>query len=619
MDGNRSVPRARPAGIGQRSARPSLAGEILASAGLVLAFMALPARAQSPSVELSESIDVEVVNLEVVVTDRSGAPVAGLTREDFEVREGGQPVELVNFAEVTSESEGTSANGASSGWAAPDWAEGPEAGSQPLYLAFFVDQVHLAGGHGKRFLEQIWPVIERDLAPRDRVAILGYDGNLHVLLPFTSDRSRITAALSGLGKEVSLRVRTEQSERSAIADIRDRQRDAMRRYDREFSEQVQQRSDQFRDSKMIFEHPCPADLGILARNHASEAYAVSASAVMTLRSVADSMAGLPGRKALVHVSDGIPLVPGAAAFEFAISLCDGSGARAGMEDGFDVNAITVELRSTLFDPTSARMDMQDFSLDDLLRGVTAHATAVGVRIYTFQASGLGEAGTPASAGMSRNLPASARESLRRGEQDSLAFLASETGGRALLDSNGFERGIEQAIHDLESYYLLGYRPPPGRAGERHPIQVKVSRPGVRVLHPAAREIRTAGQRVADRMRTAILHRVGDNPLSVTGATSVQQGKRVLRLSLPLRSVTLLPQPEGLTGLLTVFLSSPGPAGSDSIRSKKFGVRLPEDRLEALRDEPYELGIMLPPELGNDDVVVAVRDDLADTVSVLIVE
>src|SRR5689334_8108116 len=48
-----------------------------------------------------ESIDVNVVNVEVYVTDRDGKRVQGLTRDDFQVLEDGKPVEITNFYAVS--------------------------------------------------------------------------------------------------------------------------------------------------------------------------------------------------------------------------------------------------------------------------------------------------------------------------------------------------------------------------------------------------------------------------------------------------------------------------------------------------------------------------------------
>src|SRR3954447_17585885 len=50
--------------------------------------------------QISETIEVRVTNIDVVVTDKSGKRVTGLTRDDFEVFENGKPQAVTNFYEV---------------------------------------------------------------------------------------------------------------------------------------------------------------------------------------------------------------------------------------------------------------------------------------------------------------------------------------------------------------------------------------------------------------------------------------------------------------------------------------------------------------------------------------
>src|SRR5437660_7646712 len=65
---------------------------------IVLVFLAIPLFAQTPP--LIEKIDVNVVNVDVTVTDRAGNPVRGLTRDDFEVFEDGKLQKISNFYAV---------------------------------------------------------------------------------------------------------------------------------------------------------------------------------------------------------------------------------------------------------------------------------------------------------------------------------------------------------------------------------------------------------------------------------------------------------------------------------------------------------------------------------------
>ena len=49
--------------------------------------------------QISETIEVRVTNIDVVVTDKSGKRVMGLTRDEFEVFENGRAQALTNFYE----------------------------------------------------------------------------------------------------------------------------------------------------------------------------------------------------------------------------------------------------------------------------------------------------------------------------------------------------------------------------------------------------------------------------------------------------------------------------------------------------------------------------------------
>jgi VWFA-related protein len=69
-----------------------------------------------------------------------------------------------------------------------------------------------------------------------------------------------------------------------------------------------------------------------------------------------------------------------------------------------------------------------------------------------------------------------------GGADVLQRLSRETGGRAIVNSNEPTKRLAQVIGDASAYYLLGYTPVRDMAdGKFHRIEVKVRRPGVRVL------------------------------------------------------------------------------------------------------------------------------------------
>jgi VWFA-related protein len=69
-----------------------------------------------------------------------------------------------------------------------------------------------------------------------------------------------------------------------------------------------------------------------------------------------------------------------------------------------------------------------------------------------------------------------------GGADVLQRLYRETGGRAIVNANEPRKRLTQIIGDASAYYLLGYTPLRDMAdGKFHRIEVKVRRPGARVL------------------------------------------------------------------------------------------------------------------------------------------
>ena len=71
------------------------------AAAVAVIALALGALAQDKPAEQKrlffETVQVNLISVEVFVTDRAGNPVTGLQREDFEVFEDGRPVKVTNF------------------------------------------------------------------------------------------------------------------------------------------------------------------------------------------------------------------------------------------------------------------------------------------------------------------------------------------------------------------------------------------------------------------------------------------------------------------------------------------------------------------------------------------
>jgi VWFA-related protein len=132
--------------------------------------------------------------------------------------------------------------------------------------------------------------------------------------------------------------------------------------------------------------------------------------------------------------------------------------------------------------------------------VVDQATRSGVVIYTIDGQALQPAGLRAAddihsintgqnpdamAGVVRGLAADRRRGLRD-SQESLAYLAEQTGGFAVVNTNDLAGGLSRISNDVRDYYVIGYEPDrdtfalKGKSPRLHKIAVNVRRAGVRV-------------------------------------------------------------------------------------------------------------------------------------------
>jgi VWFA-related protein len=138
---------------------------------------------------------------------------------------------------------------------------------------------------------------------------------------------------------------------------------------------------------------------------------------------------------------------------------------------------------------SSGMDRTGIENQSELRAATNAAVRSNMAIYTMDMRGLqalvagGEAQNASMRGTSAYSGQSTISALNSNftTQETLVTLASDTGGRAFLDSNDFSQVFKGVQQDTSTYYLLGYRSTnPARDGRYRRITVKVNAPGAKI-------------------------------------------------------------------------------------------------------------------------------------------
>ena len=138
---------------------------------------------------------------------------------------------------------------------------------------------------------------------------------------------------------------------------------------------------------------------------------------------------------------------------------------------------------------SSGMDRTGIENQSELRAATNAAVRSNMAIYTMDLRGLqalvagGEAQNASLRGTSAYSGQSMINALNSNftTQETLVTLASDTGGRAFLDSNDFSQVFKGVQQDTSTYYLLGYRSAnAARDGRYRHITVKVNATGVKI-------------------------------------------------------------------------------------------------------------------------------------------
>jgi VWFA-related protein len=406
----------------RRPASHRTAPRLLAAAMLALAAAApAPAQQQLPGV-FGEIIDVRVVNIEVVVTDRHGDRVSGLGAGDFRLLVDGKEVPIDYFTEVqggVAVEPGKAAPEAPQGL--PALAAGKAVGTS--YLVF-IDDFFSIERDRNRVIDQLREQLPL-LGPEDRMAVVSFDGRrLDMLSTWSQSQSGLERALK------------EASRRPALGLAR-------------LSEYRQVATNRGLD---VFQNASPLGPEIGYRLTPDERHYVDqlddqidrqvAAAAATLRSFAMP----PGRKVLVLLSGGWPFDPAQyAAADQSIPVLDTDVKRGG----------------------------------DLFRPLADTANLLGYTVYPVDVPGLQGSGVDASVATVSPPGSPGVQSPEQELHTSLGYIAERTGGRALLNSL---RGnaLSAAATDTRSYYWLGFTPTRERDDKRHRIEVKVDKPGLKV-------------------------------------------------------------------------------------------------------------------------------------------
>jgi len=616
------------------------------AAGLIALLPALASPATAQQDRFGEAVDVSVVNVDVYVTDKDGRPVTGLRKDDFELREDGKRVEITNFEALTGASHPAPAEpDVPVSAAEPAPAAAPPPASDPLHLVVYVDNVNIQPAHRTRALQQIRSYLDGEVAPGDRVMVVTYDrSGVHVRQPFTDDRSALARALDEATRLSAHGGEIERDKRTALDAMYALQGEAIALYQAgdggtknalpvRGSEEAGDKQDTGEgDPSQGMDVPCSLRIADPIKGYADAARQDVLRTIVSLKLFVNSLSGLPGRKVLLHVSDGVTISPGQELFLVLAELCGGAGATSGFSGSVTDPAAQPQdarrMGHRAYQASQAMLDAQSYSTAKDWTELAAHANANRVTLYTLQASGM--QGSPAAS--AEHLGGGRDQALQLGTvmtiatsnlRDSLNVLASDTGGKAIFDANDLRPELARIQQDLETYYSLGFAPRRFGDGREHRIEVKVKRAGLRVRHRRSYRDKSSLERAADRTLAALFYGTEENPLDVildVGEIRPAEGRTFsvpVRLRIPLFKLLLQNDETNMTGKVRLLLATQSADGGTSkVRQVEVPIQIPRDKALVALGQHFQYELTLTMTAGDQRVAVAVQDTATSQTSYL---
>ncbi len=573
--------------------------------------------AEEPPDAFRETVDVEVVNVDVYVSDRQGDPVTDLKRDDFVLLVDGKRRSFDYFY-----SSGEAAAGRGRPASAPAGRQGSDGSRaeavwrQPTHVVVFVDNANIAPASRNRVLGRVRDFVARAIAEGARVMVVSNEGSPNVRLPFSDDPEEIARALAAL-EGVVVRGFDRQAERRAILTSIEQLDRSMFQIRADVKAQENSAFGSISERPQLLESELNAIVGQVRMYAETQMFGI-VETVRSLDAFVDLLGVLPGRKAIVHVSDGLAVRPGR---EMIYALQDS------FQDGQRLARVTYEgpagprtrsfSDSAVSEIRSLGSEIATYDATPQYREMLARANAGRVSFYTINGAGpraaLIDAELSGGEAATFSNSASGFQSVAAStDREGVELMAEATGGLSLSGA-GVESFLDRLMSDMTAYYSLGFVPegPPDDA--EHRLQVKLARKGLTVRHRRGYR-RAPGPGIAQGTVSALLLGFEDNPhevdLRVTRQEHEERESLVhLLLEVPIRNLALVPGEGSHAAAGTVYVVSRPEGGELSPLSRfPFSLEIPDGELEEALGGSWGIQMVLRLDSGPHNVAVALSED-----------
>lgn len=525
---------------------------------LVLAAVLLGA--SSLHAQVIESIEVRVTNVDVVVTDSKGNPVAGLSKDDFDLFEDGKKQDLTNFYEVRGDEAKPAANAQSA-----DPAAEPPVEMRKRRVVFFIDNYSIHPFRRNEVFRAIDKQLDQIVRDGDEAMIATWSRGLRIVQPFTTDRSALRAAMKEVGRNgaVSINLATQRK-------------------------MAQDRVNMvIQSANFARRQPTPDELASVVRAYADEVALNAKLLIESVNATITALSGMEGKKVLVFAGAHLPDKPAAELFQWL----------GNMASAASLNVI-------------AQASNRSLSVD--IEKLARNANANGVTMYMIDTADLEGNGAEVGEIPDPNV------GFTEYTNTAIAFqaIAKITGGVALTASRNFDLAVQTVARDLGSYYSLGYRPSDGSPGSRR-IAVKTKNPDYTIRSRSSYVAKTVEQQVEDRVISNIYNAMPSSELAIkleTAKPKRQGSAYLIPITVTIApALTLLPQGGDVAGGFAVYIAVGDERGAMSKVSKQVQpIHITAAAAKLMMQKPlvYTADVMVRP--GEHTMSVAVVDQVSNS-------
>jgi VWFA-related protein len=530
---------------------------LLAVAVLLAVNVSRPVNAQPRA---GETIEVSIVNVDVLVTDKTGKRVYGLTADDFELREEGKLQPISNFAEYAPAIMGQGASIEDDVAA----AEAAAANRPPRTVVIFVESTSRLTPHqSKQMFDAIRSLVQDTVSKGDRVTIVSWRGSVLVRQPFTDDVDVLGGVLDTLEVELT------RGQRDDARDVR------------------RQQAENDADAVGMGAEGMPQVDALLAAKMQNIQIRQKAA---VLEALMHSISGMDGRKIIIMAMRRFGLYAGAEYYGGEVPL--------EYRSEFD----TVKLRNSL------------------IRTANAH----GIALYPVYAPGLkwdmddaSVAGTTGGNPDADLMRGALENKVLFNETTALQDLATGTGGLMAWGAANIAEMLPRVADDLEAYYSLGYRSRATGKDVTRKITVRTKNPDYEVRSRKHFVEKSDDSLMKDRVTANLYQPIGGStiPFDVGVGIPVKDGRKrwtmPLKLRIPIASLMTLQEGATHAGEFSVYIVTGAVVGVMSeVQQRTQPFRIPHADLAKAKSSHYTYDFTLRLDEEVDRVSVGLLDQVA---------